>query len=52
MIKQWEYLTVSNLGEFEHWLEQHGKVGWELVTLYDGRAYFKRELITGWEIKS
>lgn len=57
-MKAWEYLTVSlfnfNVSNIQETLNEHGKIGWELVSVtdvYDGKygsvytmAYFKREL--------
>lgn len=52
-LTRWEYTTV-NLGagrgtlvsrsEQERLLNEEGRRGWELVTLYEGVAYFKRPI--------
>lgn len=49
MKKQWEYLVVD-LCEFteeaalEQEFDSHGEEGWELVSVNDTHAYFKRRL--------
>ena len=44
-MKTFEYLAISfdNALDLENYLTSLGKQGWELASIYDAKAYLKRE---------
>ncbi|GEM_PF-651175 len=45
-MKKWEYKVFeSKILGIEETLDEFGRQGWELVTIYEGSYYLKRELV-------
>lgn len=42
-MKKWEYIVVNS--SYENAMNSLGELGWELVSVDNGLAYFKREKI-------